>query len=100
MRRREFIVLLGCTATPLVWPLDGRTQQAGKTYHVGWLQPGPIPEPWIKGFPEGLREFNYVEGKNLIIEYRWGDGNFDRLPAMAAELVCGHRSTHPSREFP
>jgi ABC-type uncharacterized transport system substrate-binding protein len=87
MRRREFIVLLGCTAAPLVWPLDARTQQAGKTYHVGWLQPGPIPEPWIKGFREGLQEFNYVEGKNLIIEYRWGDGNFDRLPAMAAELV-------------
>ena len=87
MRRREFIVLLGCTAAPLVWPLDARTQQAGKTYHVGWLHPGPIPEPWIKGFREGLQEFNYVEGKNLIIEYRWGDGNFDRLPAMAAELV-------------
>ena len=87
MRRREFIVLLGSTTAPLVWPLDARTQQAGKTYHVGWLQPGPIPEPWIKGFREGLQEFNYVEGKNLIIEYRWCDGNFDRLPAMAAELV-------------
>jgi putative ABC transport system substrate-binding protein len=87
MRRREFIVLLGCTAAPLVWPLDARTQQAGKTYHVGWLHPGPFPEPWVKAFREVLQEFNYVEGKNLIIEYRWGDGNFDRLPAMAAELV-------------
>jgi hypothetical protein len=40
-----------------------------------------------KGVRQGLQEFNYVEGKNLIIEYRWGDGSFDRLPAMAGELV-------------
>ena len=85
MRRREFIAMLGGAATVL--PLAARAQQTGKTYRVGWLQPGPIPDPWIKGFRRGLQEFNYVEGKNLIIEYRWGDGNFDRLPAMAAELV-------------
>ena len=85
MKRREFITLVGGAAA--AWPLTAHAQQAGKTYHVGWLHPGPIPEPWIKGFREGLREFNYVEGKNLIIEYRWGDGDFDRLPAMAAELV-------------
>jgi ABC-type uncharacterized transport system substrate-binding protein len=82
--RRDFILLLGAAAT---WPLAARAQQPGKTYRIGWLQPGPIPDPWIKGFRQGLQEFNYVEGKNLIIEYRWGDGNFDRLPAMAAELV-------------
>src|SRR5262245_24988083 len=85
MRRREFITFLGGAAT--TWPLAARALQAGKTYRVGWLQPGPIPEPWIKGFRQGLQDFNYVEGKNLIIEYRWGDGNNDRLPAMAAELV-------------
>jgi putative tryptophan/tyrosine transport system substrate-binding protein len=85
MRRREFIAMLGGAAAFL--PLAARAQQTGKTYRVGWLQPGPIPDPWIKGFRQGLQEFNYVEGKNLIIEYRWGDGNFDRLPAMAAELV-------------
>jgi putative tryptophan/tyrosine transport system substrate-binding protein len=85
MKRREFLYALGSAAAG--WPLATRAQQAGKRYRVGWLQPGPIPDPWIKGFRQGLQEFNYVEGKNLIIEYRWGDGNFDRLPAMAAELV-------------
>jgi putative ABC transport system substrate-binding protein len=85
MKRREFITLLGGAAA--AWPLAARAQQAGKTYRIGWLQPGPIPDPWVNGFRQGLQEFNYVEGKNLIIEYRWGDGSFDRLPAMAGELV-------------
>jgi ABC-type uncharacterized transport system substrate-binding protein len=85
MKRRDFISLLGGAAA--AWPLAARAQQAGKTYRIGWLQPGPIPDPWVNGFRQGLQEFNYVEGKNLIIEYRWGDGSFDRLPAMAGELV-------------
>ena len=84
MRRREFITLLGGAAA--VWPLGARAQQSGKAYRIGWLQPAPIPDSWLKAFRQGLQEFNYVEGKNLIIEYRWGDGNFDRLPEMAAEL--------------
>jgi putative tryptophan/tyrosine transport system substrate-binding protein len=89
MRRREFMALLGGAAvTPsILWPVAARAQQAGRTYRIGWLQPGPIPDAWIRGFRQGLHDFNYVEGKNLNIEYRWGDGNFDRLPAMAAELV-------------
>ena len=85
VRRREFIALLGGAAA--AWPLAARAQQSGKAYRIGWLQPAPIPDTWLKGFRQGLQEFNYVEGKNLIIEYRWGDGNFDRLPEMAAELV-------------
>jgi putative tryptophan/tyrosine transport system substrate-binding protein len=84
MKRREFIALLGGA---VAWPLAVRAQQPSKTYRIGWLQPGPIPDPWVRGFRQGLQEFNYVEGKNLIIEYRWGDGSFDRLPAMAGELV-------------
>jgi putative ABC transport system substrate-binding protein len=84
LKRREFIMLLGGAAC--AWPLAARAQP-GRAYRIGWLQPVPIPDEWLKAFRQGLREFNYVEGKNLIVEYRWGDGNFDRLPAMAAELV-------------
>jgi putative ABC transport system substrate-binding protein len=86
IRRREFVILLA-GSTAAAWPLAARAQQAGKTYRIGWHQPVPIPDTWIKGFRQGLQEFNYVEGKKLIIEYRWGDGNFDQLPAMAAELI-------------
>jgi putative tryptophan/tyrosine transport system substrate-binding protein len=85
IQRREFIGLLSGTAA--AWPLTARAQQPAKRYLIGWLQPVPIPDAWLNGFRQGLREFNYVEGKDLIVEYRWGDGNFDRLPAIAAELV-------------
>jgi putative ABC transport system substrate-binding protein len=84
MRRRRF---LGIASIMAAWPFMAHAQRANKIYRVGWLQPGPIPESWLTGFRQGLGEFNFVEGKNLIIEYRWGDGSFDRLPAMAAELV-------------
>ena len=82
--RRELLAALGGAAA---WPLAARAQQSGRVYRIGWLQPAPIPDAWLKAFRQALQEFNYVEGKNLIIEYRWGDGNFDRLPEMAAELV-------------
>jgi putative ABC transport system substrate-binding protein len=85
MKRRAFITLIGGAAA--AWPLAVRAQQSGRAYRIGWLQPAPLPDPWLKAFKQGLQEFNYVEGKGLIIEYRWGDGNFDRLPEMAAELV-------------
>jgi putative ABC transport system substrate-binding protein len=85
MRRRDFIRIIPGLAAAC--PLLARAQQSSRTYRIGWLQPAPIPDGWLKAFRQGLQEFNYVEGKNLIIEYRWGDGNFDRLPEMAAELV-------------
>src|SRR5437867_4216801 len=85
IRRREFITLLG--GTTAAWPLAARAQRLDRAYRIGWLQPGSIPEEWLNGFRQGLREFNYVEGTNLIIDYRWGDGNFDRLGAMATEMI-------------
>jgi putative tryptophan/tyrosine transport system substrate-binding protein len=83
LRRRQFITLLGGAAA---WPFAARAQ--AKLPVVGWLNARPriktnVPE----GFVEGLRDAGFVEGQNVIIEYRSADDQFDRLPALAAELV-------------
>jgi putative ABC transport system substrate-binding protein len=82
--RRAFIV---GTLGLLTVPLAAEPQPSpGKVYRVGWLHPLQIPPDWEEGFRQGLREFGYVEGKDLLIERQWG-GGVDRLPAMAAHLV-------------
>jgi putative ABC transport system substrate-binding protein len=83
MRRREFIVLLGGAAA--AWPLAARAQQPPKIYHLGYLAPARI-EHLIEALQAGLREFGYVEGRNLAIEYRFGSQP-ETLDALAAELV-------------
>ncbi len=71
----------------LAAPLAAEAQlPPGKVYRVGWLHPLPIPPDWEEGFRQGLREFGYVEGTDLVIERQWG-GGVNRLPAMAAHLV-------------
>jgi putative ABC transport system substrate-binding protein len=86
MRRRQFITLLGAAAA---WPLAARAEQAGKVARIGFL--GGTSEPGfamqIERFRTGLRELGYVEGTNIIIEYRWAEDKYDRLPELAAELV-------------
>jgi putative tryptophan/tyrosine transport system substrate-binding protein len=85
MRRREFITLLSGAAT---WPLTARAQRpAPKVRRLGILQPGAPPEPLVEGMLERLREMGFVEGRNIVLEYRWAEGKLDRLTELATELV-------------
>ena len=85
MRRREFIAAVGSAVT---WPLAARAQQPAMPV-IGSLSGSTLTEraPLLVAFRKGLSESGYVEGQNLAIEYRWAEGNFDRLPAMAGDLV-------------
>ena len=86
MRRREFIKLLGGTAT--AWPLAAHAEQPAIPV-IGLLDsryPGAV-EHRLRGFHQGLKEAGYIEGENVTILYRWADDRLDRLPLLAAELV-------------
>jgi len=84
MMRRDLIALLGGAA--VAWPLAARAQQKAVPV-IGLLSPGSPPPSDIAALHQGLSETGYVEGQNLAMEYRRAEGQYDRLPAMAADLV-------------
>jgi putative ABC transport system substrate-binding protein len=91
VRRREFITLIGgaAAASSVSWPRAARAQQAGKVARIGFLgtsSPG-LERHLVDAFRQRLSELGHVDGQNIAIEYRWAEGQDNRLPALAAELV-------------
>ena len=85
MQRRQFIALAGAA---MAWPPAAHAQRKAIPV-IGYLHfasPNYIPAPEF--FLQGLREYGYVDGQNVALEYRWAGGEYDRLPALAAELVA------------
>jgi putative ABC transport system substrate-binding protein len=92
MRRRKFITLVGSATA--AWPLASRAQQRSAVPVIGYLG-AETPDLWasrLRALREGLSQAGYVEGRNVVIEYRWAEGQSDRLPMLASDLVRLHVS--------
>ena len=86
--RRDFLAVVGGAA--LAWPLDLRAQQPSKVPRIGFLgnSTAALEADLVDSFLHGLREHGYEEGRNAWIEYRWAEGNYQRFPALVAELIA------------
>jgi putative ABC transport system substrate-binding protein len=89
MRRREFTALLGGAAA---WPVAARSQQAGKAPRIGFLgnSTRALEANLVEPFRDGLHAHGYEEGRTITIEYRWAEGQYERFPALVAELLAAH----------
>jgi putative tryptophan/tyrosine transport system substrate-binding protein len=85
MRRIGLAVVLALSV--VLAPLTDEAQPAGKVYRIGFLRAGQPPKTFVEAFQQGLRARGYIEGRNVVIEYRYTDGSFDELSRLAAELV-------------
>jgi putative ABC transport system substrate-binding protein len=88
MKRWDFIILL--VGTAVAWPLDVYAQETGKFPRVGYLgnSTAALEANLVGPFRDGLRELGYEEGRNILVEYRWAEGKYDRFPALIAELLA------------
>ena len=86
MKRRTFIAALGCAAA---WPLVARAQQQPKVWRIGMLETisADLNAANLRAFQQSMRHLGYVEGQNLVIEYRSADGDNNRFPGLVAELI-------------
>jgi putative tryptophan/tyrosine transport system substrate-binding protein len=87
MNRREFVTFV--SSATAIWPLAARAQ-AGKAYRIGFLGSATAAgsAKAVESLRAGLREFGYVEGTNIAIEFRWAEGNYNRLPELVGELIA------------
>jgi putative ABC transport system substrate-binding protein len=85
MERRRFMGAL--VGGLLAAPLAAEAQQAGKVYRIGFLRVDQPPKSWVEAFQQGLRERGYVDGQNVVVEFRFTGGSVEQLPKLAEELV-------------
>ena len=87
MRRRQFATLGVTGAALLAFPRNTRAQPPQKLPRIGWLSPGDSTEIPEEGFRQGVKEFGYIDGQNVIVDYRFAEGHYDRLAGLAADLI-------------